>query len=107
MTRDGKGMGGGATGQHGAKNAGPESNLESMDESDLSADIMGRNSLHGNSQRNFPNERQEQAEYRPETDDLIESFEKLDKETRAQRDLGKGNRHSPDHPFNRTDKGES
>ena len=40
------------------------------------------------------NQRQAQAGANGETDGLIESFEKLDKDVRAERDLGKGNRSS-------------
>ena len=59
---------------------------------DLAQDIMGRNSLQGNDQSNVRNQRQAQANVKLATDGVIESFEKLDKNVRAETDLGKGNR---------------
>ncbi|WP_173931423.1 hypothetical protein [Chelativorans sp. Marseille-P2723] len=61
-------------------------------ESDLDADRMGRNSLQGDDQENVRNERQSQPGMRGEPDEIIESFEKMDKDKRARTDLGKGNR---------------
>ena len=88
MPNAGKSMGGGANSQHGAKGAGG-SDPEAFDEFDLAADLKGRNSLHGENQLRNHNERQAQADARGDTDDLMESFEKLDKDVRAERDLGK------------------
>ena len=80
--------------QHGAKGAGKAEPGEYLDEHDLASDIMGKNKLHGDNQNDHVNQRQAQAEAKSDTDDLLESFEKLDKDVRAERDLGKGNRQS-------------
>ena len=88
MPNAGKSMGGGANSQHGAKGAG-KSDPEAFDEYDLAAELKGRNSLHGEDQRRNRNERQAQADAKGSTDGLMESFEKLDKDVRAERDLGK------------------
>lgn len=81
--------------QHGAKGAGKAEPGEYLDEHDLASDIMGNNQLHGDNQNDHVNERQAQADARGDTDGVIESFEKLDKDVRAKRDLGKGNRSTP------------
>ncbi len=60
---------------------------------DLADDEMGRNSLQGDDQANVRNERHAVPDTRLETDGIVESLEKLDKDVRAVRDLGKGNRH--------------
>jgi len=78
-----------AQGQHGAKPVGPDDGVDRVDEFDLASDLKGKNALQGNDQANVPNQRQAQAEAKGGTDDLIESFEKLDKDERARRDLGK------------------
>ena len=80
--------------QHGAKGAGKAAPGEYLDEHDLASDIMGKNKLHGDNHNEHVNQRQAQAEAKSDTDDLLESFEKLDKDVRAKRDLGKGNRQS-------------
>jgi hypothetical protein len=59
---------------------------------DLAQDIMGRNALQGDDQSRVRNQRQAQADVKQDTDGVIESFEKLDKDVRAETDLGKGNR---------------
>lgn len=61
---------------------------------DMAADEMGNNSLQGDDQANVRNQRRAVSEARTEADGVIESFEKLDKEVRAEEDLGKGNRSS-------------
>lgn len=61
-------------------------------ELDLAGDLMGDNQLHGDDQSNVVNQRQAMPDAKGETDGLMESFEKLDKDVRAERDLGKGNR---------------
>lgn len=63
-------------------------------ESDIASERMGRNKLQGDDQSNVHNERQAVPDVKQETDDVIESFEKLDKDERAREDLGKGNRSS-------------
>lgn len=88
MPDAGKSMGGRANAQHGAKGAG-KADPESFDEFELAADLKGKNRLHGEDQLRNNNERQAQAEAKGETDDLLESFEKLDDDVRAERDLGK------------------
>ncbi|WP_127751943.1 MULTISPECIES: hypothetical protein [unclassified Devosia] len=84
-------------GQQGAKTAGQGEPGATLDEFDLAADIQGKNSLQGDNQTNVVNQRQAQAGAKGETDGLIESFEKLDKDVRAERDLGKGNRSGGKH----------
>ena len=79
-----KKMGAHPTGQHGAKSAGKEAPGKRLDQYDLAADIKGDNDLQGNDQSNVPNQRQAQAEARGETDELMESFKKLDKTYRAE-----------------------
>ncbi len=64
----------------------------SITESDLAQDKMGNNQLQGNDQSNVRNQRHAQPDVKSETDGVLESFEKLDKDVRAKRDLGKGNR---------------
>lgn len=61
---------------------------------DLADDEMGNNSLQGDDQANVRNQRHCVADARTEADGVTESFEKLDKDVRAERDLGKGNRSS-------------
>lgn len=75
--------------QDGARKHGDD---EKLTRSDLAPDIMGRNALQGNDQLSVRNQRQNMPDEKLETDGLIESFEKLDKDTGAERDLGKGNR---------------
>ncbi|HEY8577725.1 MAG TPA: hypothetical protein VIL88_15470 [Devosia sp.] len=81
-------------GQQGAKGAGTEEPGKRLDEHDLASDIKNNNSLQGENQNDHFNQRQAQADAKGETDGLIESFEKLDKDVRAEQDLGKGNRSS-------------
>lgn len=64
----------------------------SRTEADLSSERMGRNKLQGDDQLNVPNERQAVPDVKQETDGVVESFEKMDKDRRAREDLGKGNR---------------
>lgn len=63
-----------------------------LDETDLAARKMGDNKLQGNDQQQVRNERREVPGVRPDTDSVIESFEKLDKDHRAETDLFKGAR---------------
>lgn len=60
--------------------------------SDLAADRMGNNQLQGDDQAKVRNQRHAVPDVKQEADDVIESFEKLDKEESARRDLGKGAR---------------
>lgn len=62
-----------------------------LTETDLASRKMGRNSLQGDDQANVRNQRHAVPDAKQEADDVIESFEKLDKDVRAKRDLGKGN----------------
>ena len=55
---------------------------------------MGNNQLQGNDQESVRNQRHSLPDEKTETDGVVESFEKLDKDVRAKRDLGKGNRKS-------------
>ena len=97
MARADQGMGAGATGQQGAKQAGA---VGGVTETDLAADIQGNNQLQGNDQLNVQNERKAQAEALQETSSIVENAKKLDPDYRAQTELGKGNRHSPEHDYN-------
>ena len=63
-----------------------------IERADLAQDEMGNNQLQGDDQEDVHNERQEVPDVRTEPDDVMESFEKMDKEKRAREDLGKGNR---------------
>jgi len=64
----------------------------SVTETDLAQEKMGNNQLQGDDQSNVRNQRHAQPDTKTETDGIIESLEKLDKNVRAKRDLGKGNR---------------
>lgn len=71
-------------------------------ESDLAQDEMGKNSLQGEDQASVRNQRKEVPNVKDEADEsIIETLEKSDKDVRAERDLGKGRRHSPEHPYNK------
>ena len=61
-------------------------------EADFAADKMGDNAMQGDDQANIHNQRHAVPGVKTEADGVIESFEKLDKDVRAERDLGKGNR---------------
>lgn len=61
-------------------------------EVDLAQDKMGDNALQGDDQESVRNQRQAQPDAKRSADDVVESFRKLDKDERAKRDLGKGNR---------------
>jgi len=63
--------------------------------SDIASEEMGRNSLQGDDQANVRNQRQAVPDVKTETDGVVESFRKLDKDVRAREDLGKGNRRTP------------
>lgn len=68
---------------------------EKLRETDLANQKMGDNDLNANDQSNVRNQRHAQPDAKREADDVIESFEKMDKDVRAREDLGKGNRESP------------
>tara|TARA_R110002020_G_scaffold224505_1_gene434013 strand:- start:201 stop:434 length:234 start_codon:yes stop_codon:yes gene_type:complete len=73
-----------------SKNPTPSSRLT---EADLAQDKMGDNSLQGNDQGNVHNQRQAQADVKKTPDDSVaESLKKMDKDVRAEKDLGKGAR---------------
>jgi hypothetical protein len=59
-------------------------------EADLANDRMGRNSLQGNDQENVRNQRKAVPDVKQDPDEVVESFEKMDKDERARRDLNKG-----------------
>jgi hypothetical protein len=63
-----------------------------INEADIASETMGRNSLQGKDQSSFRNERHAVADVKQDADDLVESFEKTEKHTRAKRDLGKSSR---------------
>jgi hypothetical protein len=60
-----------------------------IDETDLAQDKMGDNDLQANDQRNVQNQREAVPDVKKETDGVVESFEKTNKDVRARRDLGK------------------
>jgi len=64
-----------------------------LTEADLAQDKMGDNSLQGNDQANVRNQRHAVPDVKPEPDGgVIESLEKMDKDVRAEKELGKGAR---------------
>ncbi|OCW58678.1 hypothetical protein [Hoeflea olei] len=73
-------------------------NLKTTDrltETDLAQDKMGDNALQGDDQANVHNQREAQAGVRQKPDDgVVESLKKMDKDVRAERELGKGARKS-------------
>lgn len=85
MANAGKKMGKHPTGQQGAKPGGEAAPGELPDEFTFADEIAGRNSLQGNDQENVHNERQAQAGATGETEDLLESFEKTQKQKEASR----------------------
>lgn len=75
---------------------------QEIGEVDLAPELMGKNALQGEDQSSIHNERQVAPGVKADADDdLIETYEKSDKDIRAKRDLGKGRRHSPAHPYNK------
>ena len=104
MARAGKGMGGGVAGNR----AGPDGHQSpggpgETDENTLAQDRMGDFKQQGHAKELLTNEREDQPDSRRETDGPLESARKLDKDARARSDLGKGARHSPEHPTNKDD----
>ena len=65
-------------------------------ETDLAQNKMGDNELQGDDQANVRNQHHAVPDVRTKTDGVIESLKKLDKDVRAERDLGKGNRDKSD-----------
>lgn len=64
-----------------------------LTEADLAQDKMGDNSLQGNDQSNVRNQRHAVPDVKQTPDDgVIESLEKMDKDVRAERELGQGAR---------------
>ena len=61
-------------------------------ETDLAQKKMGDNQLQGDDQANVRNQRRDQPGAKRSADDVIETFRKTDKDERAKKDLGKGNR---------------
>jgi hypothetical protein len=61
-------------------------------ETDLAQERMGRNRLQGDDQQSVRNQRHSTPGVKREADDVVESFRKLDKDKRAETDLGKGSR---------------
>lgn len=69
-------------------------------DTDLAQRKMGDNALQGDDQARVHNQRRAVPDVRQETDGQTESLEKIDKDVRAERDLGKGNR-DKDRPKNK------
>jgi hypothetical protein len=66
---------------------------EHLSEADLAQDKMGDNALQGNDQSNVRNQRHAVPDVKQTPDDgVVESLEKMDKDVRAERELGKGAR---------------
>ena len=63
-----------------------ETSPDAFDQDDFANEIKGRNSLHGNDQGKVHNERLVVADEKRETEGLIESFENMDPELRAERE---------------------
>ena len=62
-------------------------------EVDLAQDKMGDNDLQGNDQANVRNQRGAVPDVKPSPDDgVVESLKKMDKDVRAEKELGKGAR---------------
>jgi len=57
-----------------------------ISESDLANDTMGNNQLQGNDQLNVQNQRQAVPDVKQKTEGVVESFENMDPETRAERE---------------------
>ncbi|MCB1425227.1 MAG: hypothetical protein R3D65_03850 [Zhengella sp.] len=69
---------------------------EDLQESDFAGERMGNNRLQGEDQEKVRNQRHAVPDVKQEPDDVMESFEKMDKETRARTDLNKGARKDGD-----------
>lgn len=69
----------------------PGSKNTNLTRSGLASDEMGNNRLQAKDQSSVRNQRKAVPDVKQETDGVIESFQKLDKDERAERDLGKGN----------------
>jgi len=83
--------------KHGHEEA-PETG-ERTTETDLASEIMGRNKLQGDDQENVHNERHARPDPKDEADENpVESFEMLDKDERARRELMKGARSAEGNP---------
>ena len=68
----------------------PSTKASDVTETDLASEKMGRNSLQGDDQSRVHNQRHAVPDVKQEADDnLIDTFEKTDKDVRAKRDLGK------------------
>lgn len=63
-----------------------------LTETDLAADKMGRNSLQGDDQSKVRNQRQSVPDAKKDAEDVVESFENMDPETRARREQEKARR---------------
>lgn len=99
MARADQGMGAGANGQQGGKGGG-SADPSTLSESDLASDIKGNNRLQADHAMSVQDERKSQAETTQETSSIVESAKRMDPDYRAQTELGKGNRHADEHPYN-------
>ena len=59
---------------------------------DIASDRMGNNRLQGDDQSNVRNQRQAVPDIRDEADGVIESFQKMDEDAHARKNLGKSER---------------
>lgn len=61
-----------------------------LTDTDIASDKMGKNRLQGDNQANVRNQRRAVPDARQETDSVTESFRKLDRNKRARKDRNKG-----------------
>lgn len=102
MGSAGKKMGGGVAGNR----AGPDGHQApgkpgETSETDRANKKMGTFGEQGHAKEKLTNERDAVPDVRDSADkDILESFEKMDKDVRADEELGKGRRHASGHPYN-------
>ena len=60
-----------------------------LTEADLADEKMGNNQLQGNDQESVHNQRQEVPDVKTQTDGVVESFRKMDKDYRADKERSK------------------
>jgi len=102
MARADKGIGGGVAGNRaGPKGHQAPGGTGETDENSLASKRMGDFKQQGHAEDLQTNEREALPDGKREPDGPVESARKLDKDVRAKADLGKGGRHSPEHPYNR------
>lgn len=102
MARANKGMGGGVAGNR----AGPDGHQSpgkpgETTETDRANEKMGNFGEQGPSEEKLSNERDATPDVKQDADKRArKAFELMDKDKRADEELGKGRRHSSEHPYN-------